>query len=784
MKGLKILSIDPDGMDQNILDQAWALVKTSGINILSDKTLGGVAMLGNKVVGALFVPEYGQKYGFDIIVHPQYQRQGIGMQLAQLGKSMYDPEQYPEGMEMDAVSPGGRRISEKMGLQKAEEIGEHWLYRKPEAQAWVLKNCRFAQTQIKTALPALAPNDFAESTKVGWDALMERFPFEYGGSPDHPKTSDDLTERWDTVHQVYQQKHGLPEASPEEKTQHWNQWRRYVLAWYEEHKNENLENVKPGVEKPLGQSISAALRNAWYKGIEIPVYFIDKAGEFQLKRITRPGKLPPPPQLDLDSEAEHWLSNKQAQTWVRSNCRFAQAQVSFNNAPLLALVEKNLGYLQQSIEERQGLTATPFDISAYQKNMGDALAQVPEPLAGMIKTEFGSIVSMYQAGNIDGARDAIADTIHKIIAVDFQKQHNANWGMIRAAYKILTNLDEHIYATVGQHAPMEQDMAEYRAELMKDYNKAMAQVADVEARLKTFAQASGRNDVSFRIAPNFSENWETKSLVMYPLNFTVDVVFAAEGRDEFPPNVTLFAEEKDGAVTGYTADDVLSWGDTDFFADASQSKFYFELIDYIKTGKLPTERGTKFIRLHRGMSTNEYALWERGETIPAGKFFTKDRTAEKAMDISGEFPELYSFSVREDVVVDVGDNNYQTSVPTRMVNKKIVPLQQAQAWVRANCRFAQAKKEYHCVLYVGSRKVDEDHVPRLATSEQEAEVHFWHHHTKGRPWKIDDLKRKNYTVRCVEVPPMPPMAPRPVQTKPKQPQQGTLFDMSPDPFKR
>lgn len=73
MEGLKVFPIDPEGMDQSILDQAWALVKKSGINILRDKTLGGVAIIGDKVVGALFVPEgAGQKYSFDIVVDPQY----------------------------------------------------------------------------------------------------------------------------------------------------------------------------------------------------------------------------------------------------------------------------------------------------------------------------------------------------------------------------------------------------------------------------------------------------------------------------------------------------------------------------------------------------------------------------------------------------------------------------------------------------------------------------------------------------------------------------------------
>jgi len=156
--------------DSNILEQAWDIVKTSGINILSDKTLGVVAIVNGKVIGSLFVPEYGRKFSFDIVVSPEYQHQGIGMELAKIGKGMFDPEQYPEGMELDAVSPGGKHISEKLGLEKTDEIGEHSIYR--NRIAWVLKNCRFAQQQM--LIDYDEPGTFTESPKELKDPKFQK----------------------------------------------------------------------------------------------------------------------------------------------------------------------------------------------------------------------------------------------------------------------------------------------------------------------------------------------------------------------------------------------------------------------------------------------------------------------------------------------------------------------------------------------------------------------------------------------------------------------------------
>jgi len=63
-------------------DQAWQLALNSPINILSDKELARVAVADNIVLGALWTAwdRYGG-FSFDVVVNPDFQRQGVGTNL-------------------------------------------------------------------------------------------------------------------------------------------------------------------------------------------------------------------------------------------------------------------------------------------------------------------------------------------------------------------------------------------------------------------------------------------------------------------------------------------------------------------------------------------------------------------------------------------------------------------------------------------------------------------------------------------------------------------------------
>lgn len=108
--------------DQEIIDQAWTLVKPSGINILSQQDLYAVAMIGDRVVGALFTSSVGPTFSFDIIVHPNYQKQGIGFELAKIGNSLQYEDgfeiQFPEGIKHNIATPEGGKLVEKLKSNK------------------------------------------------------------------------------------------------------------------------------------------------------------------------------------------------------------------------------------------------------------------------------------------------------------------------------------------------------------------------------------------------------------------------------------------------------------------------------------------------------------------------------------------------------------------------------------------------------------------------------------------------------------------------------------------
>lgn len=128
---------EEDMPDQELLDEAWSIARTSGINILRNQDLHTIAVLNGHAVGALFVSNSGPNYSFDVVVHPKYQRQGIGFELAKIGNNRQHEDgfevQFPEGLKHKIVSPGGERL-----VQKLKSL---------DKRQFVLNICKFAQQQ-------------------------------------------------------------------------------------------------------------------------------------------------------------------------------------------------------------------------------------------------------------------------------------------------------------------------------------------------------------------------------------------------------------------------------------------------------------------------------------------------------------------------------------------------------------------------------------------------------------------------------------------------------------
>ena len=114
-----------DEESQNLADQAWKMARDSSISILSDKDVTLVAVDSAGVVcGALFTSIVGDVYSFDVIVRPEYQRQGIGRQLTLEGVREYYNLDMPDlKMELDVVNPYMQRTLMDQGLQIERRIG-------------------------------------------------------------------------------------------------------------------------------------------------------------------------------------------------------------------------------------------------------------------------------------------------------------------------------------------------------------------------------------------------------------------------------------------------------------------------------------------------------------------------------------------------------------------------------------------------------------------------------------------------------------------------------------
>lgn len=113
--------------DDSITDQAYKLAFDSPVNILSDKEPTCVAISGDKVVGALFTSIVSDSYGFDVVVHPSYQRTGIGGKLTDIALSEYknmSSDMEDLRMEVDAINPVMKKMLLDRGLLEKKRIDD------------------------------------------------------------------------------------------------------------------------------------------------------------------------------------------------------------------------------------------------------------------------------------------------------------------------------------------------------------------------------------------------------------------------------------------------------------------------------------------------------------------------------------------------------------------------------------------------------------------------------------------------------------------------------------
>ena len=97
---------------------ALKIARAGGIHILSDRVLDTVIVdFRDNVVGALWLASDASAVTFDVAVHPDHQRRGLGRALVDLGLSRaHDHEEAGCRLELQVVSATMRSLLEKRGL--------------------------------------------------------------------------------------------------------------------------------------------------------------------------------------------------------------------------------------------------------------------------------------------------------------------------------------------------------------------------------------------------------------------------------------------------------------------------------------------------------------------------------------------------------------------------------------------------------------------------------------------------------------------------------------------
>lgn len=346
----------------------------------------------------------------------------------------------------------------------------------------------------------------------------------------------------------------------------------------------------------------------------------------------------------------------------------AASGIAVDDSAAQKSMAKLLADYQRILEDKNQLGQTPLDIRQYHDWMQRSLSQLKDQeVRDKLQAITDDVVSKYEAAKnspdaIENLRDNLTEVIGGLM--------RSKWADVREFYRALIDLDAHLSALGGQ-TDVVVEVAQYKADLDEKRRQYMAQAEALKSELAKFLGATG-TDASLVLETSPAQD-EYKMDVYFPMDFSMDVRFPGSEED-WSPNMTLFSIDENGQPTGkYQVDDVLEWGDTDLFQDDNQRTTYFQLVEFLRSGRLPHEKGQKFISLYRGMSTDEYVNWERGQVIPRGKFFTSQRTSQLAQDISGQFPELFSFRVREDAVSETSPGTYQTIMETILKGKKIVP---------------------------------------------------------------------------------------------------------------
>ncbi len=149
-------------------------------------------------------------------------------------------------------------------------------------------------------------------------------------------------------------------------------------------------------------------------------------------------------------------------------------------------------------------------------------------------------------------------------------------------------------------------------------------------------------------------------------DFNVEMRADPDAHPDDRPGFTVWTFE-DGTIE---VEDVVPTDDRAFFPGGPESETaaqYVALIDAAR-GTVPDN---STVTIYRGMSDAERDAWDRGDEIPAGKFFTDQPTSAYAQDISGAPPSLHTFEIPRSMLVEVAPGEFQLRQRARETDGRI-----------------------------------------------------------------------------------------------------------------
>lgn len=171
--------------DEDFEGDPWALARSVGVNVLSNKDFRAGYTVDGVLVAALFDSSDRDGYEFDIVVHPDWQRKRLGSELMGAALDLYEQnsEAYGEdyALNMDVISPVAQRMLADRGLVEVGREGGHVLMTRLShqrlktavAQRYAARPIPVDKAQIRKVAQGLVDAMVAEARKTGngsgWD---------------------------------------------------------------------------------------------------------------------------------------------------------------------------------------------------------------------------------------------------------------------------------------------------------------------------------------------------------------------------------------------------------------------------------------------------------------------------------------------------------------------------------------------------------------------------------------------------------------------------------------